>query len=78
LDVAFDEGNWGVRKDAARENLAVIRHIGMNLLKQESTTKTGIKNKRLMAGWGNQYLVKLLSLKPVGQSLTRLPWVINS
>jgi predicted transposase YbfD/YdcC len=50
LDVAFDEGNCGVRKDAAPENLAVIRHIGMNLLKQESTTKTGIKNKRLMAG----------------------------
>lgn len=63
LDVAFDEDNCRVRKEAAPENLAVIRHIAMNLLKQESTAKVGIKNKRLMAGWDNRYLAKLLDLK---------------
>lgn len=66
LDVAFDEDNCRVRKDAAPENFAVIRHIAMNLLKQEATAKTGIKNKRLMAGWDDKYLVKLLALKPDG------------
>ena len=65
LDVAFYEDACRVRKDAAPENLAVIRHIAMNLLKQEATAKVGIKNKRLMAGWDNQYLVKLLDLKPI-------------
>jgi predicted transposase YbfD/YdcC len=63
LDIAFDEDNCRIRKDAAPENLAVIRHIAMNLLKQESTAKVGIKNKRLMAGWDHSYLAKLLDLK---------------
>ena len=66
LDVAFDEDNCRVRKDAAPENFAVIRHIAMNLLKQESTAKVGIKNKRLMAGWDDRYLTRLLDLKPPG------------
>lgn len=66
LDVAFDEDNCRVRKDAAPENFAVIRHIAMNLLKQESTAKVGIKNKRLMAGWDDKYLTRLLDLKPPG------------
>lgn len=60
LDVSFDEDNSRVRKDNAPENLAVIRHIALNLLKQEATAKTGIKNKRLMAGWDHSYLAKLL------------------
>jgi len=50
LDVAFNEDGCGVRKDAAPENLAVIRQIALNLLKQVKTAKTGIQNKRLMAG----------------------------
>lgn len=62
LDVAFDEDRCRIRKNAAPQNLAVIRHIAMNLLKQESTAKVGIKNKRLMAGWDHKYLAKLLGL----------------
>src|SRR3990167_859742 len=61
LDVAFDEDNSRIRKDNAPENFAVIRHIALNLLKQELTAKTGIKNKRLMAGWDHAYLAKLLA-----------------
>ena len=60
LDVAFNEDHCRVRKDAAPENLALLRHIAMNLLKQETTAKVGIKNKRLMAGWDHKYLAKLL------------------
>lgn len=66
LDVAFNEDACRVRKNVAPENLAVIRHIAMNLLKHESTTKVGIKNKRLMAGWDHKYLAKLLELRNVG------------
>jgi hypothetical protein len=43
------------------ENLAVIRHIGVNLLSKEKTAKVGVENKRLKAGWDNQYLEKVLS-----------------
>jgi predicted transposase YbfD/YdcC len=65
LDVAFNEDHCRVRKDAAPENLAVLRHIAMNLLKQETTAKVGIKNKRLMAGWDHKYLAKLLDLRKI-------------
>ena len=61
LDVGFNEDSSRIRKDNAPENFAVIRHIALNLLKQETTAKTGIKNKRLMAGWDHAYLAKLLT-----------------
>lgn len=60
LDVGFNEDACRVRKNFASENFAVIRHIALNLLKQEKTAKVGIKIKRQMAGWDNNYLAKLL------------------
>ena len=60
LDVAFNEDACRVRKGHAPENFSVIRQIALNLLKQEKTAKVGIKNKRLMAGWNNNYLAKVL------------------
>ena len=43
------------------ENLALIRRIALNLLKQESTHKNGISCRRKTAGWDNQYLLKVLT-----------------
>lgn len=59
LDVAFREDDCRVRESAARENLAVLRHIALTRLKKDNT-KLGIKNKRLKAGWDEGYLTKLL------------------
>lgn len=42
------------------QSLAVIRHYALNLLKKEKTARVGIKIKRSMAGWSNEYLAKLL------------------
>jgi predicted transposase YbfD/YdcC len=60
LDVAFREDDCRVRTGHAPENLAVLRHIALNLLRQDSSTTMGIQNKRLKAGWEDSYLEKLL------------------
>lgn len=61
LDVALNEDHSRVRKDQAPENLAVLRHIALNLLKQEKTAKGGIHAKQLQAAWNDDYLLKVLS-----------------
>lgn len=60
LDVSFNEDQCRIRKDNAPENLAVLRHIAVNLLGGEKSVKLGIRNKRLRAGWDENYLIKIL------------------
>lgn len=60
LDISFGEDESRVRKDHAAVNLAVLRRIGLSLLKNETSSKVGIKNKRLVAAWNTDYLHKVL------------------
>ena len=60
LDVSFNEDDCRVRKDNGPENLAALRHVTLNLLKRDTTTKAGIKTRRLKAGWDHTYLEHLL------------------
>ncbi|WP_240906107.1 hypothetical protein [Thiorhodococcus mannitoliphagus] len=48
-----------MRDPIARENLAVLRHIALSRRKDDDA-KIGIQNKRLQAGWNEDYLTKLL------------------
>jgi len=62
LDVAFHEDACRTRTGHAPENLATLRHIAVNLLKQERSCKLGIKSKRLKAGWNESYMLKVLNI----------------
>lgn len=62
LDVAMREDESRVRTGHAAENLSILRHLALNLLKRESTCKRGIKGKRARAGWDDSYLLKVLGV----------------
>ncbi len=64
LDIAFREDESRLRERHAAENFAVLRHIALGLLKNDTRTKLGIKNKRLKAGWDERYLASLLFARP--------------
>lgn len=60
LDIGFREDECRIRKDHAPENFNLMRHLALNLLKQDTSKKMGIKAKRKNAGWDNDFLLKIL------------------
>ena len=60
LDVAMNQDKTRIRTGHAPENLAILHHVALNLLKQERTAKLGIKNRRLAAGWEHDYLLRVI------------------
>ncbi|HYQ92410.1 MAG TPA: ISAs1 family transposase [Candidatus Competibacteraceae bacterium] len=62
LAVAFREDDCRVRQGHADENFATLRRIALHLLKQEKTAKVGFQTKRLMSGWDENYLSKVLNI----------------
>ena len=60
LDVSFREDESRIRKDYASENYNLIRHIALNLLKQDKSIKVGIAAKGKTAGWDENYLMKII------------------
>ena len=60
LDVTFQEDLCRLRKGHADVNFSILRRTVLSLLKNEPTLKVGIKNKRLTAGWDEDYLEKVL------------------
>ena len=60
LDVAFREDESQIRAGFSAENFAVIRHIALALLKQGTRIKRGIKTRRKVAGWDENYLLELI------------------
>jgi len=62
MDVCFREDQSRARTGNAAENLATLRRLAVNMLRQEKTKKRGIKGKQLNASWDHAYLLKLLGI----------------
>jgi predicted transposase YbfD/YdcC len=60
LDVVFAADASRARIGHSAHNLAIIRHLVLNLLRQETSLKASLRQKRLRAGWDEPYLVKVL------------------
>ena len=59
LDVSFNEDSNRLRSGYAAENFALMNKVALNLLKNEKSVRLGVKNKRLKAGWDDDYMMKV-------------------
>lgn len=62
LDMSFREDYCRTRTGNGAENLAVLRHFALNLIRREKSSGLSVRAKRLKASWDDRYLLKLLSL----------------
>ena len=60
LDVTFHEDDIRIYDRYGAENLATVRKIALNALKQEKTRKLSLKNKRALCAMNSEYLVRVL------------------
>jgi predicted transposase YbfD/YdcC len=74
LDVGFREDDSRATQGYSADNLAVIRHLTVNLLTQEKTAKGGTRAKHIKAGWDEHYLSRVLShsLRPPSKPSRKL------
>jgi predicted transposase YbfD/YdcC len=62
LDVGFGEDLSRKRAGHSAQNFSLLNRIALNILKQDKSSKRGIKGKRLNAAWDRPYLLKLLGI----------------
>ncbi len=63
LDVPFGEDLCKIRTDHAAENFSLSKKMALNLLKADTSEKLGVPNKRKLASWSPEYLLKILGVK---------------
>jgi predicted transposase YbfD/YdcC len=61
LDVSFREDAGRIRQGHGAQNLAVVRHLALNLWQREVGHKRGIKARRKRAGWDRDDLFQVLT-----------------
>lgn len=59
LDVIFNEDGTRIRDVNSSQNLVVLRHMALNLLRQDKSNKLSLRAKRLKASWDEAYLRKI-------------------
>ncbi len=68
LDVTFGEDDCRVREGHSPQNFAVLRHLALNLLRQERTRAGSLPTKRFIAALDDTYLATVLA--PLANELT--------
>lgn len=63
LDVTFREDECRVRDRMAAQNLALLRKISINLVRQHHNSKASLKGRRKMAAWDDKYMQQVISGK---------------
>jgi predicted transposase YbfD/YdcC len=56
LDTAICEENWQIYRGVGAENIARLRHIGINLIKVDKSRKASVRRKQRMAAMDTSYL----------------------
>lgn len=64
LDVTFHEDDSRARTENAAEVLDILRKLALQLMKQETSVKGSLRNKRLRCGYDVSYAFKVLGVKP--------------
>lgn len=62
LDVRFSEDQATVRTGFAANNLAIVRHIVMNLLRSDTSRKGSIKTRRMLAATSDRFRAELIGV----------------
>jgi predicted transposase YbfD/YdcC len=62
LDVTFSEDQSRVRKGRGPENLGMLRRLAVSILLQDTSCNASLRSKRLIAGWDDAVLLKLLAV----------------
>ena len=61
LDVTFNEDRSRIRKDYAVENIAALRRVALNLLRQEPSHQISLRQKRLLCSLDESYLLTVIA-----------------
>lgn len=64
LDVQFNDDYARARTGHVAHNLALVRHIALNLTRLDTSRKTSIKTKRLLAATCDEFRAELLGFEP--------------
>ena len=61
LDVTFNEDRCRIRKDHAAANMAALRRLALNLLRQQRSRALSVRQKRLLCSLDAGYLLQVLA-----------------
>ena len=60
LDVTFREDESRIRTESSPENFAIMRHIALNIIKNDTSLKASVKRKKLRAALEDDYRETLI------------------